>query len=54
MPECNTLSVTRLHLVMFCSTLTHADHIAILSNIDVDVQEVCTETRRVRQLKKTD
>lgn len=46
------------NLVTSCSTLTHetvrSDHIAILSNINIDVQEATTETKEVRQLKKTD
>ena len=43
-------------LVKDCSTLTHesvrSDHIAILSDFDIDVQESMAQTKEVRQLRK--
>ena len=46
------------NLVTSCSTLTHetvrSDHKAILSDIEIDTQETYTETKEMRQLKKTD
>ena len=43
-------------LVKDCSTLTHesvrSDHIAILSDMDIDVQDSTTQTKEVRQFKK--